>query len=168
MRRICIDASSTSLGWVLSEDGKLRWGGSHQLKGDIEKRVDGAYAFVVGLVEAWQPQEVVVEAPVPGPGHTATVQQARVSGGIILACEHKGVAWVEGPKPNQGKKALTGKGTATKEEMLRAAAPHLGLNPNFLTYKSQKGTWVALLDGEVVLTEHQADAVGVALALIAL
>lgn len=163
-RSIALDASSTTIGWVLAEDGARRFSGTHHLKGDIEARIEQAHGFVIGLINTWQGAEVLVtEAPavrfVKG-----AIPQLRVSGAIILAAKVKGVAWRE-VSPTEGKKALAGKGGAKKDEMLRAAASHLGFDPDQLTYKGSKSTpWRALLGDKVVYDENEADAVGVMLA----
>jgi Holliday junction resolvasome RuvABC endonuclease subunit len=163
MRHIALDASSTTIGWVLAEDGKRRFSGTHKLKGDIQARIEQAHGFVIGLINTWQGAEVLVtEAPAVRFAKGA-IPQLRVSGAIILAAKFKGVPWRE-VSPTEGKKALTGKGKAEKVEMLAAAAPYLGYDPTGLFYYEKSGLWRAKLDDADVFDENEADAVGVMLA----
>ncbi len=87
----------------------------------------------------------------------------RVSGAIILAAQTKKIPWREAT-PTQAKKALTGRGGATKEDMLRAAAPYLGYDTEALAYVCRSDKWRAELDNTEVYSEDESDAVGVMLA----
>jgi Holliday junction resolvasome RuvABC endonuclease subunit len=162
---VAFDASSTSIGWVLARDGKRRFSGTEKLKGKkIEERVEQAYQFTLNLLTQWPGAELLVtEAPgvrfVKG-----AIPQLRVSGAIILAARHKGIPWRE-TTPTQAKKALTGKGSAKKPDVIAAAAPHLGYDPAKLVIRGSKSTpYRAYIDNRVVYDEHEADAVAVMVA----
>lgn len=163
LRSIGLDASSTSIGWVYIEDGKPRWVGTSTLKGDITQRIVAAYVLTNQLIDGWGGVSLVkLESPAfrfKGSG----IPQVRVSGAIILACTQRGIACEE-VTPTAAKKALQGSGKADKEAMLKAAAQQLGYDITQLEFIAQrKDLWVARQDGNVVLTEHAADAVGVGL-----
>jgi len=163
IRSIALDASSTTIGWVLAEDGKRRFSGTYKLKGNIDERVERAYSFVSDLLARWPGEVLVTEAPV-GRFAKALIPQVRVNGAVILACRHRGVQWRE-VTPSQAKKALTGGGKAEKQDMLCAAAYHLGYDGAELVYCVKSGTWRAInTDQKVLFDEHEADAVGVMLA----
>ncbi len=167
MRHIALDASSTTIGWVLAEDGQRRFSGTHKLKGSIEERIAQAHLFVLDLFNTWPGAEVLVtEAPAVRFAKGA-IPQLRVNGVIILACQERGVSWRE-VSATEGKKALAGSGAAKKPDMIVAAAPHLGYDPARLTIKGSKTTpYRAYLDGKLVYDENEADAVGVMLATLA-
>jgi len=167
MRSIAIDGSSTTLGWVLAEDGKRRFSGTYKLRGDIEERIQRAYLFTLGLLKQWSPDVLITEAPA-GNFKKGLIPQVRVNGVIILACRQEGVLWCE-VTPSQAKKALTGGGKAEKQDMLCAAAYHLGYNGAELVYVQRSGIWRAIdIDQSCLFDEHEADAVGVMLAGVSL
>ncbi len=168
MSRLCIDASSTSLGWVM-DTGSFSFTHSHgvlKLRGDIEDRVAEAYDKLSQLIALEKPGQVWVEGPVPT-RQLSDLAQARVGGAIILACRHAQVPWFEGPKPTTCKKALANHGRADKLMMLRAAAKWFGYETDELNFVVKSGKWLALAvtTHEVAYTEDEADAPSVALAV---
>lgn len=162
MRSIALDASSTNLGWVLSEDGNLRFSGTRVLKGSLLERIEQAYSFSVTLLDqTWAGTEVLyIEAPASR-FNGALIPQCFVGGVIRLACQLRRVAVVE-VSPAAGKKALAKNGRADKIEMMKAAATHLGYDAQTLAFVAPKsGSAYALQGGAKVYDEHVADAVGV-------
>lgn len=137
-----LDASSTTIGWVIYDDGAPRDAGEIVLKGDdIADRCRQAYAFF-NLILHTHPDVDAVALESPAGFHKkGLIPQCRVSGALMCAAALKGLHVVE-VTPSQAKKALTGRGDAGKLEM-QAAALRYG-----------------------VTGEHAADALGVALASV--
>jgi len=118
---LALDASSTTIGWVL-HDGTVRDQGTIALTGkDITDRCRQAFA-AVGLMIETHPDidAVAIESPVARFAK-AVIPQARVSGAILARAALFGLHVVE-VAPSEGKRKLTGHGNAIKEEMQRAAA----------------------------------------------
>lgn len=136
---LALDASSTTIGYVVY-DGAIIASGEILLKdSDIAERCRLAYAHLNGLLELYPlPDVIAIESPVARFGG-AVIAQARVSGALLCAASLKGLMVVE-VAPQLAKKALTGKGNASKVDMMTAAWPRYG-----------------------VRGEHAADALGVAL-----
>ncbi len=132
-----LDVSSTHIGLVLLAGGqrldRLTW----RLSGrDIAARCLLARDLVAAYLDQQADVDLVaIEAPVAKYAN-AIIPQARVSGAVLAECAARNLAWVE-ISPTEAKKALTGKGNASKMEVMQAA----GLND-----------------------EHQADAYALALA----
>lgn len=178
MRSIALDVSSVTIGWVSAEDGQRRFSGTYDLgttDEPIQMRCWRAYQFVRGLILSWKGTEyVAIESP-GGRFQKGVIPQVRVSGAVMTAAQELGVNVVE-VSATEGKKALTGTGKADKRAMLIAAAPKLGYAPSSLYYQQGKrfkkpansGDWRAWsYEGKVVFDEHEADAVGLALAAAA-
>lgn len=137
---LALDASSTMLGYCVY-DGAVVASGQIALKDpDIAVRCRLAYAQLNGLLELYgQPDVLAIESPVARFG-SAVIAQARVSGALLCAASLRSLLVVE-VAPQLAKKALAGKGNASKVDMMCAAWPRYG-----------------------VRGEHAADALGVALA----
>lgn len=119
---LAIDASSTTLGYVLWQAGAVLAFGEHRLAGaDIACRSRSARDILERLLDRYAGVCVVaIEAPVARYA-SAVIPQARVSGALLsLVAERVGLLWCEVP-PAQAKRALTGHGDASKEEMQAAA-----------------------------------------------
>lgn len=162
-RHLAFDSSSTTIGWSVFENGRRTRSGTHHLVDkDIAVRCEGAHQFVQTML-TWQvPDLVVLESPV-GRFAKAVVPQARVSGAILAAISETGVRYIE-VAPTEAKKALAGKGTADKVEMLAAAAPYLGYEADKLVFRKKNGLWRAYLNEKEVYDENESDAVGVGVA----
>lgn len=138
---LALDASSTTIGWVIY-DGTVLDHGEVQLRGsDIADRCRQAHA-ALGLILANYPDidVIALESPV-GRFPKAVIPQARVSGALLATAALKCLHVVE-VTPTQAKKALTGNGAASKE-IMQVAARLCG-----------------------VAGEHASDALGVALAAV--
>lgn len=135
-----LDASSTTIGWVIYDAGAPRDCGEIVLKGDdIADRCRQAYAFFNLILHTHPDVDAVgIESPVSRFAK-AVIPQARVSGALMCAAALKQLNVIE-VSPSQAKKALTGSGCAGKLQMQAAA----------LSYG--------------VTGEHASDALGVALA----
>lgn len=170
---LALDASSTSIGWVLYDGAVIERGTITLVHDDINHRCRLARARVGGLL-ILHPAIDVIAIEAPGGSFVGTVlPQCYVSGAIrclaaerdILVCEVSSTA---------GKRALTGNGAAQKDAMLAGAAGAFGydaarLQYNKMSYRPSKAFSLritvtrAWLDGAWVYDEHQADALGVAL-----
>jgi Holliday junction resolvasome RuvABC endonuclease subunit len=139
---LALDASSTTIGFVIYADDAARDCGEISLKGnDIADRCRQAHACL-NLILHTHPDvdAVALESPVSRFAK-AVIPQARVSGALMAAAMLNGINVVE-VTPSQAKKALTGSGCAGKLQM-QAEALRYG-----------------------VVGEHAADALGVALSAV--
>lgn len=138
---LALDASSTTIGWVVW-CGEVIDHGTIRLRGaDIADRCRQAFAHIGGVIEQHPDLDcVAIESCVSRFGG-AVIPQARVSGAILTRVALFGLLVCE-VTPQQAKKALAGKGNASKEEMMEAAAAYG-------------------IEGE-----HASDALGVALAAV--
>lgn len=136
---LSLDASSTTIGWVLY-NGKALGHGEHKLQGaDIAVRCQTAYDIVARLLERYpQIDCLAIEAPVARFAK-AVIPQARVSGAILTLAAQRWKHVIE-IEPTRAKLALSGKGNASKDTMMARAGAY------------------------GVAGEHAADALGVALA----
>ena len=133
-----LDCSSTTIGWCV-HDGQVRDAGTLRLTGsDIAERCRQARAGVyLILLNHPDVDAVAIESPVCRFAK-ALIPQARVSGAVLALLAEKQIAWCE-VTPSEAKHAATGRGNASKADMMTAA----GLDD-----------------------EHAADAVGVAKAAL--
>ncbi|PIV39568.1 MAG: crossover junction endodeoxyribonuclease RuvC [Candidatus Omnitrophica bacterium CG02_land_8_20_14_3_00__42_8] len=99
-------------------------------KDKMEKRLAGIYKKVTDLIKDTMPEAVVLEELYSHYKHPKTsILMAHGRGAICLAVEHRNVALVNYPT-TKIKKAITGRGRASKEQMQRTVASLLGLkNP---------------------------------------
>lgn len=136
---LALDCSSTTIGWVVY-NGSVRDQGTVKLKGcDIADRCRQAFACVGLMIETHPDIDcVAIESPVAHYAK-AVIPQARVSGAVLARAALFGLHAIE-VTPGQAKRALSGSGKATKDEMMIAAYVYLK------TYD-----------------EHMADALGIAL-----
>jgi Holliday junction resolvasome RuvABC endonuclease subunit len=156
-----LDASSTCIGYAVLIDGRIERYGHYDLppRADIARRCELARCWTVGALAAFQPALVLIESPV-GRHTKAVIPQARVSGAILSALSAAQALYAE-VTPGQGKQALTGKGNADKAAMLKAAGRLLGM-PDIVGIVKGKACLVAA-NGKPILTEDEADAIGIAL-----
>lgn len=162
---LALDISSIAFGYCFY-DGAVQDHGVILLQhADINHRCRLGRAQIAGLIYLYSSLDAVaIEGPA-SPHKGALIPQCLVSGAIRSYIAELDIAVCDIP-PQRAKQALAGKGNATKEEMLRAAAPHFGYCAETLVYRCRRDAWAAWLDGCAVpeYTEHEADALGVALA----
>ena len=160
-----LDISSTTIGYAVLRDGKIHDYGHGQLSGTIAARCETA-AFLAGtLLDGHQPALVVIESPVARFAK-AVIPQARVSGAVLAVLGQRNALWEE-VAPSVAKKVLAGCGDANKIQMLDAAAQRAGIGEDVRCY-THKGKRQAYRGDEVLMTEDEADAIGVAFAGAAL
>jgi crossover junction endodeoxyribonuclease RuvC len=99
-------------------------------KDKIEKRIASIYKKVMNLIKDTLPEAVVLEELYSHYKHPKTsILMAHARGAICLAVEHQDVLLVNYPT-TKIKKAITGRGRASKEQMQRTVTSLLGLkNP---------------------------------------
>ncbi|MDP2980583.1 MAG: crossover junction endodeoxyribonuclease RuvC [Candidatus Omnitrophota bacterium] len=96
-------------------------------KDKMEKRLANIYKKVMNLIKDTMPEAVVLEELYSHHEHPKTsILMAHARGAICLAVEHRGVALVNYPT-TKIKKAITGRGRASKEQVQRTVASLLGL-----------------------------------------
>lgn len=143
MKILALDMSSSHIG--LCYDGReFETIALRQL--DIARRCEWAAQLVRGHIVVWKEDIdlVVIESPVSRFAK-ALIPQARVSGAVLALISQYGIAWTE-IAPAAAKKTLTGKGNASKDDMVTMAYADTGIH----------------------MDEHQADAYGLWLAARAL
>ena len=138
---LALDASSTHLGYCVYHRTVLASGEVALQSIDIAVRCKLAYDWLTTFLAQYphRPDALAIESPVSRFAK-ALIPQARVSGALLCAASMAGLLVVE-VTPSQAKRALTGKGAASKTAMMTAAWSWYG-----------------------VRGEHAADALGVALA----
>lgn len=158
-----LDISSTTIGYVLYSSA-VHAHGMHRLQGaDIAVRCQTAYDILTLLLDRWpQIDCLAIESPVARFAK-AIIPQARVSGAVLTLAAQRWKHVIE-ITPGAAKRALAENGDASKEQMLMAAARHFGYGADALAYIKQRGNWIAITSGCGVYSEHEADALGVAMA----
>ena len=119
-----IDACGNNV--KLMEAGIIR----SDAKDKIEKRLASIYKKIMNLIEDTLPEAVVLEELYSHYKHPKTsILMAHARGAICLAVEHQDVLLVNYPT-TKIKKAITGRGRASKEQVQRTVTSLLGLkNP---------------------------------------
>lgn len=156
-----LDISSSAIGWCLRNSTVIDRGVIRLPKDDISERCLTAKNEIEVLLMRYVVDAVAIESPVARFAK-AVIPQARVGAMVLLACAEHSLAWCE-VTPSAAKLALAEDGAASKEQMLMAAAPHFGYAADALAYIKQRGDWMALTGGAGVFSEHEADALAVAI-----
>lgn len=165
---LALDMSSVAIGYVVRNSRVLQHGTIElNAKDDIAARcADAAIQIRLRLKfladDGVCVDAVVIEAPVARFAK-AVIPQARLSGAVLAEVARAGYLWLELP-PSSAKFALCKDGTASKYNMLMAAAPHFGYDLDALTFRAVRGKWVAYTSQSLVYGEDAADALGLALA----
>ena len=120
-----LDASSTMIGYCLLQDGRALAHGHIKLPAsNIAERCRVAQNELITLLEACPVDAVAIEAPMVYHGrYGAVIPQARVSGALLAIVSIRELAWLE-IEPAKAKKAATGRGGASKDDVQRAAAEY--------------------------------------------
>lgn len=161
MRILGLDMSSTCIGFAVLDDERCEHLGHQDLSGDIASRAAQAATFVGRLFTQYLPELTVIESPVARFAK-AVIPQSRVSGAVLArlhACE---ALWAE-VSPTEAKLALCEDGAATKYEMVAEAARRLDIPRGDIRVWRGK-MYAHALNGNRVLSEDEADALGLALA----
>jgi Holliday junction resolvasome RuvABC endonuclease subunit len=156
-----LDTSSTCIGYAVLIDGEITKRGHYDIAktSDIAKRCELARAWTVGALLSFTPTLVAIESPV-GRFTKAVIPQARVSGAILSALSQAQALYVE-VAPSEGKQALARNGAASKFAMLASAGELLGIVGHIRTVRGKQCLYTT--NGTPILTEDEADAIGIAL-----
>lgn len=162
-----LDISSSSIGYCIRNTTVISRGVIRlDAKAAIGARCMAAHDALEKLLDQHAVDLVAVESPVARYAK-AIIPQCRMSGVMLELAERRGVLACE-IAPKEAKRALVGNGNASKEQMLFAAAGYFGYNRVGLHYAKRRGEWCAykppLFSGLVAYSEHEADALGVAVA----
>jgi len=96
-------------------------------KDKIEKRLAGLHKRITGLIKDTKPGAIVLEEVYSHYKHPRTsILMAHARGAICLAVEEQAVSLINYPT-TRIKKAITGRGRASKEQMQRTVTSLLGL-----------------------------------------
>lgn len=163
IRLLALDASSTTLGYVLYDGRVVSEHGTYCFPGDLLMRLSYAEYELTQLIQRLAPDAIAYEGPAWAHRNTA-IACLQMLGVLRLAAHRAGVLDLE-IAPNEGKRALFGKGKADKEAMIRAAAGHLAPRQAVVVL-CKRGTWGGYIPGveQLLYDEHAADALGVAMA----
>jgi Holliday junction resolvasome RuvABC endonuclease subunit len=158
---LSLDISSVAIGYCLRNSVVVSHGVIRlNPKQHIGARCVKARNEIGSLLFWHKPDVLAIESPVVKFG--SCVPQIRVSGVILEAAARLDVLACE-VTPTAAKLALTDDGAANKQQMLLAAAVHFGYDLPGMAFGKVRGEWCAALRGETIYSEHEADALGVAI-----
>ena len=145
-----VDPSLASSGIAWMENGELC--GIHKIttpaKDPLPKRLKTIYDEFCELLDLYKPAVVVMEDQFSGKNAKTYAKLSQVRGVMVLAVEQKGIH-LKVFTPTQIKRTVTGKGNASKEDMILAIK---SLYPDFDEYLKS-------INGKI---DDVADAIGIA------
>ncbi len=164
---LALDISSTCLGYALGIDPRIEQFGHYDLSGGIAERCHKARLWALAALERWRPALVIIETPAVSRNPVSgIIPQIRVSGAVLAELGAHEALWEE-LSPAAASVALTGRGNHPKGQRKRAmtgaAAVLLGFPSADIRTVRGKVCAVAA-NGTPILTEDEADAIGLALA----
>jgi len=134
MKILGVDPGSRVTGFGLIEVQKLKFtylsSGCIRTKGELTDRITTIFIEIDQLIKQYQPDIVVIESAFMRPDRTnpdAAIKLGHARGAIISAAGVNGITMVE-YSPNQIKKAVVGKGHATKDQVSYMVQESLKLN----------------------------------------
>ncbi len=104
------------MGYALLEEEELKAWGKFRGKGPWEKRVCQGAEFVAEKIREFSPHEIAVESPFAGANPQSAIKLAHLKGAIMYAACLNSIPIYE-YRPRTVKKAITGRGNASKEEV---------------------------------------------------
>ncbi|MFQ5749476.1 MAG: crossover junction endodeoxyribonuclease RuvC [Planctomycetota bacterium] len=151
LRVLGVDPGTQVFGWSVLEgragqpparvdSGACSLGDS---KVPIPRRLERLRQELLGLVQAWKPGFVAVEAAFFGKNARSALRLGEARGVILVTALEAGLEVVELP-PAQVKRRVAGSGAATKEQVGRLAALQLGLTGEFASPDESDAVAVAL------------------------
>lgn len=135
-----VDPGTRSTGYAVveAEGGKVSALAAGCLElhkfGEHAARLQKIWSKVEGLIREFSPAALAVEAPFYGKNPQATLKLGRAQGVAMAAAMHLDVEVFE-YAPREVKRAVTGNGAASKEQVARMVLTHFaerGLNPEGL------------------------------------
>ena len=134
MKILGVDPGSRVTGFGLIEAQKLKFNyiasGCIRTKGELTDRITTIFIEIDQLIKQYQPDIVVIERAFMRPDRPnpdAAIKLGHARGAIISAAGVNGIAVVE-YSPNQIKKAVVGKGHASKDQVSYMVQESLKLN----------------------------------------
>jgi crossover junction endodeoxyribonuclease RuvC len=134
MKILGIDPGSRVTGFGLIETNKLKFNylssGCIRTQGTLPERITTIFVEIEQIIQKYQPDVVVIERAFMRPDRPnpdAAIKLGHARGAIISAAGSNHAAMVE-YSPNQIKKAVVGKGHATKEQVSFMVQELLKLN----------------------------------------
>ncbi|HIM57793.1 MAG TPA: crossover junction endodeoxyribonuclease RuvC [Gammaproteobacteria bacterium] len=134
MKILGVDPGSRVTGFGLIEVQKLKFtylsSGCIRTKGELTDRITTIFIEIDQLIKQYQPDIVVIERAFMRPDRPnpdAAIKLGHARGAIISAAGVNGITMVE-YSPNQIKKAVVGKGHATKDQVSYMVQESLKLN----------------------------------------
>lgn len=134
MKILGVDPGSRVTGFGLIEAEKLKFtylvSGCIRTKGELTERITTIFEGINEVVEKHQPDIVVIERAFMRPDRPnpdAAIKLGHARGAIISAVGSRGIIMVE-YSPNQIKKAVVGKGHASKDQVSYMVCESLKLN----------------------------------------
>jgi crossover junction endodeoxyribonuclease RuvC len=134
MKILGVDPGSRVTGFGLIEANKLNFtyiaSGCIRTKGELTDRITTIFIEIDQIVKQYQPDVVVIERAFMRPDRPnpdAAIKLGHARGAIISAAGMNGITMVE-YSPNQIKKAVVGKGHATKDQVSYMVQESLKLN----------------------------------------
>jgi len=134
MKILGVDPGSRVTGFGLIEVQKLKFtylsSGCIRTKGELTERITTIFIEIDQLIKKHQPDVVVIERAFMRPDRPnpdAAIKLGHARGAIISAAGVNGIVMVE-YSPNQIKKAVVGKGHATKDQVSYMVQESLKLN----------------------------------------
>ncbi|MEO1939769.1 crossover junction endodeoxyribonuclease RuvC [Candidatus Thioglobus sp.] len=134
MKILGVDPGSRVTGFGLIEAQKLKFNyiasGCIRTKGELTDRITTIFVEIDQLVKQYQPDVVVIERAFMRPDRPnpdAAIKLGHARGAIISAAGVNSIAMVE-YSPNQIKKAVVGKGHASKDQVSYMVQESLKLN----------------------------------------
>ncbi|HAO70235.1 MAG TPA: crossover junction endodeoxyribonuclease RuvC [Gammaproteobacteria bacterium] len=134
MKILGVDPGSRVTGFGLIEAQKLKFNyiasGCIRTKGELTDRITTIFIEIDQLIKQYQPDIVVIERAFMRPDRPnpdAAIKLGHARGAIISAAGVNGITMVE-YSPDQIKKAVVGKGHATKDQVSYMVQESLKLN----------------------------------------
>ncbi|HAZ34763.1 MAG TPA: crossover junction endodeoxyribonuclease RuvC [Gammaproteobacteria bacterium] len=134
MKILGVDPGSRVTGFGLIEAQKLKFNyiasGCIRTKGELTDRITTIFIEIDQLIKQYQPDIVVIERAFMRPDRPnpdAAIKLGHARGAIISAAGVNGITMVE-YSPNQIKKAVVGKGHASKDQVSYMVQESLKLN----------------------------------------
>ncbi len=104
------------MGYALLEGEELKAWGSFRGKGSWEERVCQGAQFIREKIHELSPQEIAVESPFAGANPQSAIKLAHLKGAIMYVACLNSIPVYE-YRPRLVKKAITGRGNASKDEV---------------------------------------------------
>jgi crossover junction endodeoxyribonuclease RuvC len=106
-------------------------------------KIQGVFERTIAIIEEYLPDELAIEAPFFGKNVQSMLKLGRAQGACIAAALSRQIPVVE-YAPKKVKQAVTGKGTATKEQVAYMMKALLGISDDTLPLDATDACAIAL------------------------